>query len=214
MSLRKCGIMLGALIALGASTRIILATVVDDPKPAPQQAPTTKPSPSTQPSTSGPEAEYRGAIRKARVAYCAALVSADEKLLDSLDADRKAARKAGNEGEIERLDRRSEAAAARLREDQALLAASRAHEPARIVSASFGTGEKWADVTDRVKQLAGSSQVVRANANTLDVDPAKGWRKRLEIVYIQDGERRTVMIDGDSEIRIPGVIPAEPAEAQ
>jgi hypothetical protein len=211
MSVRKCGIIVGVLIVLGASLRVALASAADGCEPATQREPTTKPSASTQPSTTGPEAEYREAIRTARVAYCAALVAADEKLLDALDAGRKAARKAGNEGEVERLDRRSEATAARLREDQALLAAARAHEPPRIVSASFGTGQKWADVTERVKQLAESSQVVRVNAHSLGVDPAPGWRKRLEIVYTEDGERRTYMIDGDSEIRVPGLIPAEPA---
>ncbi|HEY2585545.1 MAG TPA: hypothetical protein VGI81_07270 [Tepidisphaeraceae bacterium] len=200
-------VLLGNLLLLGVAS----AGLTDDPKPVPKQEPTTKPAPSTQPSTNGPEAEYRAAVRAARVRYCAALVGADEKLLDALDADRKAALKAGNEGEAERLDRCSEAAAARLREDQAALASARAHEPARIVSASFGTGNKWADVTDRVKQLAASSQVGRANAHTLGIDPDPGWRKRLEIVYLEDGERRTFMIDGGNEIRVPGLIPVEPA---
>ena len=211
MTLRNFGIIASMLIAITASLRVASGGVADDPKPAPRQEPTTKRAPSTQPSTSGPEAEYRTAVRTARVAYCGALVAADEKLLDGLDAARKSAAKAGNEGEVERLDRRSEAAAGRLREDQAALAAARAHEPPRIVSASFGRGDKWADVTERVKQLAESSQCVRANARTLGIDPDPGWRKRLEIVYIQDGERRTFMIDTDSEIRVPRLIPSEPA---
>lgn len=186
---------------------------VDDPKlgarPDASSAPTSQPA--TRPAPGDAEAEYRDAVRAARVAYCQALVAADEKLLDGCDALRKAAVKARNDAEVERLDRRSEAAAARLREDQAALAAARAHEPPRIVSASFGRGDKWADVTDRIRQLAASSQVVRANARTLGIDPDPGWRKRLEIVYLEDGERRTFMIDTDSEIRVPGLIPAEPA---
>jgi hypothetical protein len=218
MTLRTCGIIVGVLIALGASLRAASGGVIEDPKPAPKQAPATKPFPSTQPSTqpatTGPEADYRTAVRAARVAYCAGLVAADEKLLGALDAARKAGVKARNDKEVERLDRRSEAGAQRLREDQALLATAQAREPARIVSASFGRADKWADVTDRVKQLADSSQVLRANARTLGIDPDPGWNKRLEIVYIQDGERRTCMFDTDSQIRVPGLIPSEPAAQQ
>ncbi|HEY2585546.1 MAG TPA: hypothetical protein VGI81_07275 [Tepidisphaeraceae bacterium] len=207
MTLRTCGIVGSVLFALVMSLPVALAGLFDDPP-----APATKQAPghvSTQPSATGPESEYRNAIRKARVTYCQALVAADEKLLGQLDVARKAATKSGDDNEAQRLDRRSEAAAARLREDQAALASAQANERPRIVSASFGTGTNWADVTEQVKRLAESSDAVRANPDTLGADPSPGWRKQLEIVYIQDGRRRTVMINEDSEIRVQGLIPAE-----
>lgn len=206
MTLRKCGPVGSVLIALVMSLPVASAGLFDDPPtPAPKQA--TRPA-ATQPST-GPEAEYRAAVRKARVTYCRSLVDADEKLLGQLDVARKAAAKSGDDNEVQRLDRRSEAAAVRLREDQAALGSAQANERPRIVWASFGSGNNWADVTEQVKRLADSSDAVRANPDTLGADPSPGWRKQLDIVYVQDGQRRTVTINEDSEIRVQGLIPAE-----
>ena len=210
----------GGLLALLIATRSASAGLFDDaPKPAappaarnatnPSEPTTTRPA-ATQPSGDSADAAYHDALHKARLDYCQAVVDADQKLLEQIDAARKAAVRAGNDEQVERLDRRSEAAAARLREHQAALAAARSGERPLLVSASFGRGKKWADVTDAVRGLLEATGAVRANPDTLGADPDPGWRKRLEIVYTLDGERHSVMIDEDGEIRVEGLIPAEP----
>ncbi len=63
--------------------------------------------------------------------------------------------------------------------------------PVQILSATYGTGGKNADVTKRVKQLVETERkFFAANPGHLKVDPNPYWNKSLHIVYMKDGVRR------------------------
>lgn len=60
----------------------------------------------------------------------------------------------------------------------------------KIISATYGTGGKNADVTKRVKELVeGKRQKFSANPRDLGADPSPGWNKSLSIIYTTDGVR-------------------------
>lgn len=63
--------------------------------------------------------------------------------------------------------------------------------PVQILSASYGTGGKKADVTARVKEhVERLRQTFSANPGDLGADPNPGWNKGLHIIYMKDGVRR------------------------
>jgi clan AA aspartic protease (TIGR02281 family) len=72
--------------------------------------------------------------------------------------------------------------------------------PFEIVSARFGGGKKWADVTDRIKELLATGQEIKANTKTLGADPTPGYKKHLEITYMQGGEQKTMRVAEGSEV--------------
>lgn len=60
-----------------------------------------------------------------------------------------------------------------------------------VVSAVYGSGDKFADVTDRVKTILdepGAQFYVKPH--WLGADPTQGWNKTLVIVYQFEGKRR------------------------
>lgn len=78
--------------------------------------------------------------------------------------------------------------------------------PQQIISARWGTGDKWVDVTNEVRLLVrnGDTRVIRAAA--FKEDPAKGKGKTLEITYGVDGQRKTIKISDGQRLIIPGVL--------
>jgi eukaryotic-like serine/threonine-protein kinase len=61
-----------------------------------------------------------------------------------------------------------------------------------IISAVYGSGTKFADVTSRVDELLRQAGVeFFANPQWLRADPTPGWNKALVIVYTFEGQRRT-----------------------
>ncbi len=70
----------------------------------------------------------------------------------------------------------------------------------RVVSARFGGGNNWADVTRRVAQLLAAGTPVWVNPGTLGSDPSPGWRKHLELTYAVDGGQKTVSVDEDQPV--------------
>lgn len=61
-----------------------------------------------------------------------------------------------------------------------------------IVSAVYGSGAKFADVTSRVDELLRQPKVeFFARPEWLNADPTPGWNKALVIVYDYRGERHT-----------------------
>lgn len=61
-----------------------------------------------------------------------------------------------------------------------------------IISAVYGSGIKFADVTYRVNDLVHQPEVeFFARPEWLDTDPTPGWNKALVIVYEFKGQRRT-----------------------
>lgn len=65
-------------------------------------------------------------------------------------------------------------------------------EPAvKILSASYGTGGKYADVTERVKHYVEvKRETFWANRETLKSDPNPGWNKSVTVKYLKDGVKR------------------------
>lgn len=67
--------------------------------------------------------------------------------------------------------------------------------PVKLVSAVYGSGTQFADVTDRVKALLDEpGAVFHANPHWLGADPTPGWNKALVIVHEVDGKRRTFTV--------------------
>jgi len=60
----------------------------------------------------------------------------------------------------------------------------------QVLSATYGTGGKNADVTERVARLVEERKRFSANPVDLGADPNPGWNKSLHIVYLKDGVRR------------------------
>jgi hypothetical protein len=71
--------------------------------------------------------------------------------------------------------------------------------PVNLVSAVYGSGTAFADVTDRVKALlAEPGAIFQANPNWLGADPTPGWNKALVIVH-QLGDKRHTFTVGENE---------------
>ena len=63
--------------------------------------------------------------------------------------------------------------------------------PVQILSATYGTGGKNADVTAKVQDYVESRRITfSANPVDLGADPNPRWNKSLHIVYMKDGVRR------------------------
>jgi hypothetical protein len=61
-----------------------------------------------------------------------------------------------------------------------------------IISATYGSGKKFADVTERVNDLLRQPNAhFWAKPKWLGADPTPGWNKALVIVYEVKGRRRT-----------------------
>jgi hypothetical protein len=69
-----------------------------------------------------------------------------------------------------------------------------------VVSARWGGGEHWVDVTARLKQWVAGGDEFWADNDTLGSDPTPGWRKHLEITYTKDGKPKTMSIDEDQKV--------------
>jgi len=64
-----------------------------------------------------------------------------------------------------------------------------------ILSARWGAGGKWEDVTLRVQKLVRHGETVRASTDFFDSDPIGGTRKQLEITYEKGGKQGAVSIN-------------------
>jgi hypothetical protein len=70
-----------------------------------------------------------------------------------------------------------------------LLAAGCSRNKVRIVSAVYGSGTSFADVTARVAELVMQPSGFEAHPGALKVDPTPGWNKVLVITYDVNGQR-------------------------
>lgn len=67
--------------------------------------------------------------------------------------------------------------------------------PVKLISAVYGSGTAFTDVTDRVKAfLDEPGAVFYANPHWLGADPTPGWNKALIIVHESDDKRRTFTV--------------------
>lgn len=79
--------------------------------------------------------------------------------------------------------------------------------PVKLVSAVYGSGTQFADVTDRVKALLDEpGAAFRANPHWLGADPTPGWNKALVIVHEVDGKRRTFTVGENDAVSAELVI--------
>jgi hypothetical protein len=69
-----------------------------------------------------------------------------------------------------------------------------------ILSARWGGGNNWADVTERLNELLSTNARIWANPHTLGADPTPGWRKHLEVTFMRDGKKQSKHIDEDQEV--------------
>lgn len=67
--------------------------------------------------------------------------------------------------------------------------------PVKLISAVYGSGTQFSDVTDRVQALLGEpGAVFQANPHWLGADLTPGWNKALVMVHELDGKRRTFTV--------------------
>ena len=74
----------------------------------------------------------------------------------------------------------------------------------RIISAKYGAGNKWMDVTRQVREKITNNTLRIAASNAIAGDPLFGVVKILRLEYILDGERKTAALREGAELRIPG----------
>ena len=67
--------------------------------------------------------------------------------------------------------------------------------PTVVVSARWGDGTIWADVTKIAQEAVAKGDLVWANNDYFKGDPTPGKRKHLEVTYEKDGRRSTVKIE-------------------
>jgi hypothetical protein len=77
----------------------------------------------------------------------------------------------------------------------------------KIVSARWGIGTQWADVTERVRLLVHDgrfSEVVPPEAGGLGFpDPAPNQYKDLEVVYTHKGSTKKVRLKAGQRMELP-----------
>ena len=66
-----------------------------------------------------------------------------------------------------------------------------------IVSAKFGVGKKWVDVTEKVRELLESDSNLNSSSKKLGVkDPAPGWNKVTKVIYFRGGKQKNRKLRG------------------
>jgi len=59
----------------------------------------------------------------------------------------------------------------------------------KVISAVYGSGTNFADVSNRVADLVRQGPGFNADPGRLKVDPSPGWNKALVIIYLVNGHR-------------------------
>ncbi|MDZ4401214.1 hypothetical protein [Prosthecobacter sp.] len=73
--------------------------------------------------------------------------------------------------------------------------------PVKLISAVYGSGTAFTDVTDRVKALLDEpGALFQANPHWLGADPTPGWNKALIIVHEINDQRRTFTAGENGEV--------------
>ncbi|MDB5327580.1 MAG: hypothetical protein JWM57_3149 [Phycisphaerales bacterium] len=74
-----------------------------------------------------------------------------------------------------------------------------------IVQARYGAGANWLDVTRAVADLYAHEQPITASNKTFGSDPAAGKVKRLEVIYLDDGQPQNEKVD-EGDTWLPGIV--------
>lgn len=72
--------------------------------------------------------------------------------------------------------------------------------PIEIISAVYGSGDRFADVTERTKVLLARGEAFYASPQWLREDPTPGWNKAFVIVYTYKGDRRIFTVGENGEV--------------
>ena len=84
--------------------------------------------------------------------------------------------------------------------------------PVTIISARWGGGEHWVDVTGIVKELLTAGADIWATNEAMQSDPLIGYAKQLEITYTKDGQKKDIQVDEGQKVDSPDFRGAAPAK--
>jgi Domain of unknown function (DUF3395) len=74
----------------------------------------------------------------------------------------------------------------------------------QILRADYGAEGQFANVTEALRsQIDDGRLLLFVDNDSMGVDPTPGTRKRLRILYVQDGERRNIEVREKTELRLP-----------
>lgn len=74
----------------------------------------------------------------------------------------------------------------------------------RIISARYGAGASFADVTGRLQGMVSNGTIrLRVNNDTMGVEPAKNVKKQLHVQYLYQGRQRNLTIREGDILQIP-----------
>jgi len=74
----------------------------------------------------------------------------------------------------------------------------------RILRAYYGADGQFVNVTDSLRSRMDNGRLyVRVDNYTLGVDPLPGVHKYLRVLYVFDGDRRNIMVDEKTFLRLP-----------
>ena len=74
----------------------------------------------------------------------------------------------------------------------------------RILRAYYGADGQFANVTDALRSRVGDRGLyLHVDNYSMGGDPLPGAHKRLRILYTIDGDRRNVVVDERTDLRLP-----------
>ena len=74
----------------------------------------------------------------------------------------------------------------------------------RILRAYYGAGGQFVNVTDAVRSHMDDGRLfLHIDNYSMGTDPLPGVRKWLRVLYVYNGERRSVMVDEKTDLRLP-----------
>jgi hypothetical protein len=110
---------------------------------------------------------------------------------------------------LESEQSKAQAAQLQTQLDQLSLAATAKSTGLLIVSAIYGSGGNFTDVTDRVNTLLHQSDAeFYANPEWLHDDPTPGWNKELVIVYKYQGQRHIFKAGEGAKVSVADLLDA------
>jgi hypothetical protein len=72
--------------------------------------------------------------------------------------------------------------------------------PITIISAVYGSGDRFSDVTERTQVLLSRGEPFYASPQWLREDPTPGWNKAFVILYTYKDERRIFTVGENGEV--------------
>lgn len=104
----------------------------------------------------------------------------------------------GFERRQDRDDRRED------REDRREEGYERHERGLRILRAYYGAEGQFMNVTEAVRSRVGDGRLhLRVDNDNMGGDPLPGVHKRLRVLYLYDGERRNILVDEKTDLRLP-----------